>query len=772
MKQPSKPWRPFTSNCCSTEDQTIFRNFSRCKTSRSDFSKNIAPLPSFRRLSFSDLSRSSSTRINEDLAQSFGADLFDFQLSELRAITQNFSSNFLLGEGGFGTVHKGYIDDNLRLGLKAQPVAVKLLDIEGLQGHREWLAEVIFLGQLRHPNLVKLIGYCCEDEERLLVYEFMPRGSLENHLFRRLTSLPWGTRLRIAIGAAKGLSFLHGAEKPVIYRDFKTSNVLLDSDFTAKLSDFGLAKMGPEGSKSHVTTRVMGTYGYAAPEYISTGQGWQQLWKLLKACNSSQTWQLPVDTGQHQQNLLEMEPPTISAIPALFLLRTSTTTSICTNLTKAWSGDLLSAEFAWNRLPFFEDKPSPIALKIAVFSRKWPIGTTPGGMERHAHTLHTALAHRGHQVHIFTSPPQDESSSISSLEINNHQAGAPSSPFIHCHEGEPGRWRYNKAWEQFLEENQREPFDVVHSESVALPHWLARNLSNLAVSWHGIALESLQSRIFQDLARSHDEPRSPDFDKGLEGVIPKVLNEIRFFRNYAHHIAISDSCGEMLRDVYQIPSRRVHVILNGVDEDDFREDVELGKEFRAKIGIPSNASLVLGVAGRLVKDKGHPLLHEAYSRLITKHSNVYLIVAGSGPWENRYNDLGSQVIVLGSMSPSMLRAFYNAIDIFVNPTLRPQGLDLTLMEAMMSGKPLLASRFPSIKGSIVVDDEFGYMFSPNVESLLEALEEVVKEGQDRLARRGKACREYASSMFTARKMALAYERLFLCIKRDTFCTYP
>lgn len=204
--------------------------------------------------------------------QNFGGELYDFQLSELRAITQNFSSNYLLGEGGFGTVHKGYVDENLRQGLKAQAVAVKLLDIEGLQGHREWLAEVIFLGQLRHPNLVKLIGYCCEDEERLLVYEFMPRGSLENHLFKRLSvSLPWGTRLRIAIGAAKGLAFLHGADNPVIYRDFKTSNVLLDSDFTAKLSDFGLAKMGPEGSETHVTTRVMGTYGYAAPEYVSTG---------------------------------------------------------------------------------------------------------------------------------------------------------------------------------------------------------------------------------------------------------------------------------------------------------------------------------------------------------------------------------------------------------------------------------------------------------------------------------------------------------------------
>ncbi|KAF8022167.1 hypothetical protein BT93_G2344 [Corymbia citriodora subsp. variegata] len=268
----SKSWRPLTAKCCSAEDQTIFGNFSRCRPSRSDYSKNIAPMPSFRRLSFSDLSRSSSMRINEDLALSFGPDLYDFQLSELKAITQNFSSHFLLGEGGFGTVHKGYLDDSMRQGLKAQAVAVKLLDIEGLQGHREWLAEVIFLGQLRHPNLVRLIGYCCEDEERLLVYEFMPRGSLENHLFKRISiSLPWATRLKIAIGAAKGLAFLHGAEKPVIYRDFKTSNILLDSDFTAKLSDFGLAKMGPEGSKSHVTTRVMGTYGYAAPEYVSTG---------------------------------------------------------------------------------------------------------------------------------------------------------------------------------------------------------------------------------------------------------------------------------------------------------------------------------------------------------------------------------------------------------------------------------------------------------------------------------------------------------------------
>lgn len=345
-------------------------------------------------------------------------------------------------------------------------------------------------------------------------------------------------------------------------------------------------------------------------------------------------------------------------------------------------------------------------------------------------------------------------------------------PHVHCHEGEPARWRYNKAWEQFEEENEHDPFDVIHTESVALPHWLARNLSNLAVSWHGIALESLNSDLYQDLARRPDEPMSPAFNKSIRGVIPKVLNEIRFFRNYAHHVAISDSCGEMLRDVYQIPNKRVHVILNGVDDSEFKEDKKLGQEFRAEIGVPQNASLILGVAGRLVKDKGHPLLYEAFSKLIRKNPDVYLIVAGSGPWGERYKDLGSQVLVLGSMNPSELNAFYNSIDIFVNPTLRPQGLDLTLMEAMMSGKPILASRFPSIKGSVLVDVEFGFMFSPNVESLLEALDVVVAEGSNRLAERGKACRQYATSMFTARKMAIAYERLFLCMKNETFCTYP
>ncbi|XP_058187702.1 receptor-like protein kinase FERONIA isoform X2 [Rhododendron vialii] len=194
-----------------------------------------------------------------------------FTFSELRTATKSFRNDRVLGEGGFGRVYKGLLDEKNRSGLV---FAVKKMEPEGVQGFKEWQSEVDFLGRFSHPNLVKLLGYCREENELLLVYEFMPKGSLENHLFRRgsaVQPLPWGIRLNILIGAARGLEFLHTSELPVIYRDFKTSNILLDDSYNPKLSDFGLAKMGPSAGESHVTTCVMGTYGYAAPEYIATG---------------------------------------------------------------------------------------------------------------------------------------------------------------------------------------------------------------------------------------------------------------------------------------------------------------------------------------------------------------------------------------------------------------------------------------------------------------------------------------------------------------------
>ncbi|XP_047160592.1 probable serine/threonine-protein kinase PBL5 [Vigna umbellata] len=200
--------------------------------------------------------------------RSYRAQTFTFD--ELAAATRKFRSDCFLGEGGFGKVYKGCIEK------LNQVVAVKQLDPYGHQGIREFVVEVLTLSLADHPNLVKLIGFCAEGEQRLLVYEYMPLGSLEKRLQdlpRSRKALDWNTRIKIAAGAARGLEYLHDKMKPpVIYRDLKCSNILLGEDYHPKLSDFGLAKVGPSGDKTHVSTRVMGTYGYCAPDYAMTGQ--------------------------------------------------------------------------------------------------------------------------------------------------------------------------------------------------------------------------------------------------------------------------------------------------------------------------------------------------------------------------------------------------------------------------------------------------------------------------------------------------------------------
>ncbi|CAM0951540.1 unnamed protein product [Alopecurus aequalis] len=252
----AQPWNPFS--CCvrgTAADDDV-----DCASQRR---RGMGSSKSSSRMSFTSLS--SETLSPEDLSLTMsGSNLHAFTYAELRGSTGNFSRANYLGSGGFGPVYKGTVDDKLRLGLAAQAVAVKYLDLEcGTQGHKEWLAEVFFLGQLTHKNLVKLIGYCYENKHRMLVYEFMSAGSLEKHLFKSIDgSLPWMTRMKIAVGAAKGLAFLHDSDPPVIYRDFKASNILVDSDYNTKLSEFGLAKDGPQGEATHVTTRVMGTHGF------------------------------------------------------------------------------------------------------------------------------------------------------------------------------------------------------------------------------------------------------------------------------------------------------------------------------------------------------------------------------------------------------------------------------------------------------------------------------------------------------------------------------
>ncbi|XP_075508383.1 receptor-like serine/threonine-protein kinase ALE2 isoform X1 [Primulina tabacum] len=190
-----------------------------------------------------------------------------FSLAELEKATEKFSPKKVLGEGGFGRVYHGIMEDGTQ-------VAVKLLTRDNQNGDREFIAEIEMLSRLHHRNLVKLIGICIEERTRCLVYELIPNGSVESHLHAADTNkgpLDWDARLKIALGAARGLAYLHEDSNPrVIHRDFKASNVLLEDDFTPKVSDFGLAREATEGSH-HISTRVMGTFGYVAPEYAMTG---------------------------------------------------------------------------------------------------------------------------------------------------------------------------------------------------------------------------------------------------------------------------------------------------------------------------------------------------------------------------------------------------------------------------------------------------------------------------------------------------------------------
>uniref|UniRef100_A0A5B6YUK2 Putative serine/threonine-protein kinase n=1 Tax=Davidia involucrata TaxID=16924 RepID=A0A5B6YUK2_DAVIN len=212
-----------------------------------------------------------NTRADQDLVENWLGNIKHFSYNELRTATENFHPSNKIGRGGFGTVYKGILKNGIQ-------VAVKTLSAESNQGMREFLAEIDTIANVRHPNLVELVGCCVHKTNRILIYEYLENNSLDHALLvlagpkSRTTKLDWGKRSAICMGTARGLAYLHEELVPrIVHRDIKASNILLDKDFTPKIGDFGLAKLFPD-SITHISTRIAGTTGYLAPEYVLGGQ--------------------------------------------------------------------------------------------------------------------------------------------------------------------------------------------------------------------------------------------------------------------------------------------------------------------------------------------------------------------------------------------------------------------------------------------------------------------------------------------------------------------
>ncbi|XLU26881.1 G-type lectin S-receptor-like serine/threonine-protein kinase At4g27290 isoform X2 [Arachis ipaensis] len=201
----------------------------------------------------------------EDQEEDLDLPLFD--MATLISATNNFSTNKILGKGGYGTVYQGTLKDG-------REIAVKRLSENSRQGLQEFKSEVMNVVKLQHRNLVKLLGCCIQAEERMLIYEFMPNKSLDYFIFdkERSTQLLWPQRFLIIVGIARGVLYLHqDSRHRIVHRDLKASNVLLDDEMNAKISDFGLARSFKGNENEANTTRVVGTYGYLSPEYLIDG---------------------------------------------------------------------------------------------------------------------------------------------------------------------------------------------------------------------------------------------------------------------------------------------------------------------------------------------------------------------------------------------------------------------------------------------------------------------------------------------------------------------
>jgi glycosyltransferase involved in cell wall biosynthesis len=336
-------------------------------------------------------------------------------------------------------------------------------------------------------------------------------------------------------------------------------------------------------------------------------------------------------------------------------------------------------------------------MKIAGFIRLMPAHRGVGGMQGHAQNLYRGLAKRGHTVHVFTTacpgkPHIEEDQGV----------------FVHYLEGtRPAEYSSeyrNLSKQACLELHKQLSFDVIHSESSAA-FQLCRGEIPVVATWHGINYCGFQSRLNQDYATNmlHKQPLSYWRD-----AVTGITKELKELERYDHHVAISHQALDDLVSVYRLPKESISLVFNGFDTTQFQPNKKLGEEIRSTLRIPLS-SFVLGVAGRLTVDKGHRFLIKILPDLLVKYPRLRLLIVGGSGIEREYLALQHpSIIYVGPKAYREMPAYYNAMNILLNPTFRYLGLDMTMQEALLCGIPVIATDTGSIKKSLIPDERFGY----------------------------------------------------------------
>lgn len=384
-------------------------------------------------------------------------------------------------------------------------------------------------------------------------------------------------------------------------------------------------------------------------------------------------------------------------------------------------------------------------MRIAGFIRLWPTHRGVGGMQGHAQNLYRGLAQRGHDVEVFTTRHPDLPNYVEEEGVKIHYVeGCKPAVYTDAY--------FRVVRNKFRERHSAKPFDVIHSESQAAKLLLNEGVP-VCAQWHGMGFCNFRNRVNDAMVRGKLNKMVSTFHKGFASIVREVFD----FQKYHYHIAISHQAHQDLQDIYKIPKDRLFLVFNGFDTRRFKINEAAGLEIRKRLRIPENA-FVIGCGGRLTPEKGHPILMQVAQKFVRRFHDTYFLVLGSGPYLENYKRLKSpKIVTTGPIPYEEMGNYYNAMDVFANPTQTYSGLDMVMQEAMLCGLPVVATDSGSIKKSLLPSTEYGYTFElGNSGDLFNKLAQIKTENTKA---KGEAAYKFVRKFCTLDTMCKGVERV-------------